>query len=133
MELTIVLTVAALYVVERAIVEWRRHVLSTMPYDKYRETPEWKAKRERKKKQARYRCQVCNSPEELQTHHRTYERLGYELVADLTALCRRCHHGVTDMLRGRRYALLAPRMADTVFSIQRPVVLFDHSRAGASS
>ena len=28
----------------------------------------------------------------LEVHHRTYERLGEELASDLTVLCNRCHH-----------------------------------------
>lgn len=110
-----------------------------MNYRRYISSDKWRRSPARlgELQAAGFRCRTCNAAaaatDPLEVHHRTYERLGYELVADLTALCRRCHHGVTDMLRGRRYALLAPRMADTVFSIQRPVVLFDHSRAGASS
>lgn len=44
----------------------------------------------------------------LEAHHWTYERFGSEIDGDLTALCRTCHHGVTSMLRARRYAALGP-------------------------
>ena len=38
------------------------------------------------------RCQVCNTDKSiLDTHHRTYERLGRELDGDLIVLCRDCH------------------------------------------
>jgi 5-methylcytosine-specific restriction endonuclease McrA len=83
---------------------------------------------------AGFRCRTCNASaatDPLEVHHRTYERLGRELVGDLTALCRKCHVGVTDILRGRRYALLSPMTADIVTSVVRPAILFDHSRAGA--
>jgi replicative DNA helicase len=40
---------------------------------------------------AGHRCQVCNSPDKLDVHHRTYERVGQEQLDDLTVLCDRCH------------------------------------------
>ena len=85
---------------------------------------------------AGFRCRTCNAPagaDPLEVHHRTYERLGRELVGDLTALCRKCHFGVTEILRGRHYALLSPMTADIMTTVIRPAVLFDHSRAGARS
>ena len=36
-------------------------------------------------------CLVCNSPDDLVAHHRSYARLGHELLADLATLCRDCH------------------------------------------
>jgi 5-methylcytosine-specific restriction endonuclease McrA len=84
-------------------------------------------------KAAGFRCRTCNASDSLEVHHRTYERFGRELMSDLTTLCRRCHLGVTDILRGRRYALLNLRTVDTVLSGHQPMVLFDYSRAGASS
>jgi hypothetical protein len=65
--------------------------LQTMPYQEYLETPEWKTLRDQKLKQAQFRCQLCNSPKELNVHHRTYERRGIEELGDLIVLCRRCH------------------------------------------
>jgi hypothetical protein len=40
---------------------------------------------------ADHRCQVCYSPDNLHVHHRTYARLGAELLSDLTVLCKVCH------------------------------------------
>jgi hypothetical protein len=51
----------------------------------------WQAKRAARLELAGHRCEVCNSPHEIQVHHRTYERWGNELVSDLLALCRTCH------------------------------------------
>jgi len=48
------------------------------------------------KSRAGGRCQVCNSPDGLEAHHRTYERLGDELPGDLTCLCRKCHQIFTE-------------------------------------
>lgn len=45
------------------------------------------------KDRAGHRCQVCNSPHDLQAHHRTYTNRGREMehLNDLICLCRRCH------------------------------------------
>src|SRR4051812_24840716 len=37
-------------------------------------------------------CARCPQTNSLQLHHKTYERLGRELDADLELLCKRCHH-----------------------------------------
>jgi hypothetical protein len=42
---------------------------------------------------ARYRCQRCQARQDLQVHHKTYERLGRERDDDLEVLCDSCHHG----------------------------------------
>lgn len=75
-----------------------------------------------------YRCRACFAAEAeapLEVHHRTYQRLGHELVGDLTTFCRECHHAVTDALRRRRYALIQPKIVDTVPLFERPAPLFD--------
>ncbi len=60
-------------------------------YEKYLQSTLWFNKRNESKARANYRCQLCNSPERLEVHHRTYERLGNELPEDLTVLCNDCH------------------------------------------
>ena len=82
---------------------------------------------------AGFRCRLCNglgNESRLEVHHRTYERLGCERPADLTTLCQPCHHGVTDMLRRRRYASRRPRTADVIPAIENASPLFDPSRKG---
>jgi phage terminase large subunit GpA-like protein len=37
------------------------------------------------------RCEHCGRQTTLHLHHKTYERLGRELIADLELLCARCH------------------------------------------
>jgi len=69
-------------------------------YAEYLKTDYWHAVTLAVKAKAGYRCQVCNSPHDLQAHHRTYEHRGSELdhLDDMTCLCRRCHsifHGAT--------------------------------------
>ncbi len=47
---------------------------------------------------AQERCQVCYSPDDLDVRHRTYARLGHELVSDLTVLCATCRGRYADRL-----------------------------------
>ncbi len=60
-------------------------------YDAYLKTEHWQKMRTLALDRALQRCQVCNSPDALDVHHRTYDRLGHELPEDLTVLCGRCH------------------------------------------
>jgi len=60
-------------------------------YADYRQTERWKMLASDTKARAGGRCQICNSPDNLEAHHRTYERVGDELPGDLTCLCRECH------------------------------------------
>lgn len=70
----------------------RQIALRFMPYSEYLETPEWKALRAMKLRDAEWRCQVCNAADrQLNVHHRTYDRRGAEHLSDLTVLCRPCH------------------------------------------
>lgn len=61
-------------------------------YHSYLASLWWKEQRDKALEYAGYRCQLCNSPDELNVHHRTYERLGCELPQDLTVLCKTCHY-----------------------------------------
>ena len=74
-------------------------VFGAMPYREYLETDHWRLKAEGAKDRASNRCQLCNSNNNLQAHHRTYERRGCESHNDLTVLCDECHkkfHNITD-------------------------------------
>ena len=68
------------------------HILQ-MPYKDFLQTPYWKAISQKVMKKANYKCQLCNSNENLNVHHRTYEHHGYELyhINDLICLCQDCH------------------------------------------
>lgn len=65
--------------------------LKSMPYKDYLQTDHWKTLRKRKLKQARYKCQICSSKEDLNVHHNTYENRGCEEDEDLVVLCKQCH------------------------------------------
>jgi len=64
----------------------------------------WREIREQCLARDGYRCRLCNSPDDLQAHHRTYERFGREELHDLTTLCASCHDVVTDHQRRTRFA-----------------------------
>lgn len=65
--------------------------LGGIDYQQYIQSPAWKRKAARAKARSGHRCQVCNSPDNLEAHHRTYERLGHERPGDITVLCAECH------------------------------------------
>jgi hypothetical protein len=73
------------------LIAHRNGVLRSMSYAEYLQTPHWAARRDATLKAAGGRCRVCNSPDELNVHHRTYERFGDEADDDLLVLCRPCH------------------------------------------
>ncbi len=68
--------------------------IRSMDYDDFLETPYWKAISYHKKRQAGFRCQLCNSDGYLVTHHRDYKRAyGWEIenLSELIVLCDSCH------------------------------------------
>lgn len=60
-------------------------------YQEYMRSPQWKRKRHQVLTYWNNRCGMCYNPGKLQVHHRTYERLGSELITDLIPLCVDCH------------------------------------------
>jgi len=60
-------------------------------YEVYLMSTHWKQFRLKILKGWDYRCCWCNSPEKLDVHHRTYERLGKERLNDCVVLCHECH------------------------------------------
>ena len=66
--------------------------LRRMPFDEYRSTPEWQARRFDTLSRAGHRCQTCRRQDlRLDVHHNTYENYGDERLRDLTVLCEDCH------------------------------------------
>ena len=61
--------------------------LRTMPYADYLKTPEWCRRRAVQLMLADHRCMLCNSPADLEVHHRSYANLGAEKRYDLIVLC----------------------------------------------
>ena len=68
-------------------------------YQNYIHSPEWVAKREKVLIFWGRRCALCNSPERVEVHHRTYDRLGQELLTDLIPLCDTCHERHHEFMR----------------------------------
>jgi len=82
---------------QRKLTAWQEErarnieALRTMPYSEYLQTDHWREVRRRAQKRAGFRCEICNNPEGIQVHHRTYERRGEERNDDLIVLCENCH------------------------------------------
>ena len=60
-------------------------------YHEYIKSEVWRQKRDNVLVFWSGRCAICNSPDNIQVHHRTYERLGQERLSDLIPLCDDCH------------------------------------------
>jgi predicted HNH restriction endonuclease len=77
-----------------------------MNYKAYLKTPAWRKRANACIKAAGNRCAVCNSPDYLQAHHRTYENIGNEQPGDLTCLCDRCHRLFSHVMPDEPYSWL---------------------------
>ena len=74
-------------------------------YPAYLKTEHWNKVREAALERADYRCQLCNSNQSVQVHHRTYENIGAERDCDLFVLCDECHedfHKIKEERENRR-------------------------------
>jgi hypothetical protein len=75
-----------------AVHSGRQRELEAMSYREYLRTPEWRTTRAAALERAGYCCALdVTHTEDLEVHHRTYERIGRELAIDLVVLCRPCH------------------------------------------
>lgn len=76
----------------------RLNELGFQTYNDYLAGPHWADFKARYKQSDRpNRCVVCQVTD-YELHHHTYERLGSELLTDVTPLCRRHHEKVHKML-----------------------------------
>lgn len=66
-------------------------------YKTYLQTKHWHDLRKRIFERDGYCCTRCYCAARLEAHHLTYERLGHELLSDLTTLCNRCHRQIHEM------------------------------------
>ena len=60
-------------------------------YNKYLQSEEWKAMREKILERDNYLCQGCMDEKATEIHHFTYENAGDELMWELVSTCARCH------------------------------------------
>lgn len=72
--------------------------LSATAYHEYLRSAEWRVVKRLALDNAGGRCELCNSTEALNVHHRTYDRVFREVLSDLTVLCRGCHAKFHDKL-----------------------------------
>lgn len=83
---------------EHLDVDKRQREARAMPYEEYLKTEYWRMTRRAALRHYGKQCGRCGSAEDINIHHRTYERLGAEELADLEVLCRSCHaqeHGIS--------------------------------------
>lgn len=76
-------------------------------YNAYVASAAWHVLRELALVRDDRRCRACDSPDDLEVHHRRYPPFGrwdLDAVAALTTLCGDCHDCLTSALRARRYA-----------------------------
>jgi 5-methylcytosine-specific restriction endonuclease McrA len=60
-------------------------------YNKRISSPQWKNMKRDVAKMRGNKCERCESQFNLALHHKTYERLGKELLSDLELVCEGCH------------------------------------------
>lgn len=65
--------------------------LRAMSYSDYLQTPHWRAVRDGALNRADGHCQICGHDQDLEVHHNSYKRRGYERSSDLVVLCSTCH------------------------------------------
>ena len=61
-------------------------------YEAYRRTPRWQVKRSKVMIRAKGLCEGCLDAPATVVHHLSYANIGDELLFQLVALCRPCHH-----------------------------------------
>lgn len=64
---------------------------STGNYKEYLDSEQWQRVRSQRVSMDSCKCVRCGSGKNLQVHHKTYERRGFEHLDDLETLCERCH------------------------------------------
>jgi hypothetical protein len=69
--------------------------IKSMPYNEFLKTPYWKLISWHCKRKHRFTCLMCNSKENLQTHHKDYKFHGQEHTVwgfqNLICVCDKCH------------------------------------------
>ena len=66
-------------------------------YHEYLQSSQWQEIRDKLFEARGKQCNRCKSLQNIQVHHKTYDRLGQEKLTDLEVLCSACHqkeHGV---------------------------------------
>ena len=88
----------------------RAALVASLPYEEYVLTPEWRQRRAEAIERAGHACMAdAAHTHGLEVHHRSHERRGHELEADLVVLCAACSGRDADV--GRVDLLLRARPA----------------------
>jgi len=66
--------------------------INFIDYKKYLKSDYWKEIKNQVLERDDNRCRLCNSKNDLQVHHRTYNNLENERLEELTTLCKKCHY-----------------------------------------
>lgn len=61
-------------------------------YNKYLKSAYWNEIKEQVLERDKHRCRLCDSSDNLQVHHRTYDNLHNEDLEELITLCKKCHY-----------------------------------------
>lgn len=79
--------------------------LKKIKYESFLQTLYWQVISWKVKKLANFRCKICNSPDNLNTHHRsyTYHGLEHRHLKDLICICNKCHELFHNIKHGRIY------------------------------
>lgn len=71
-------------------------------YKRYIKSPQWKMVCKRYWAAYGRKCQACASRKNLHVHHKSYDRFGREMLADLAGVCDSCHRAIHAAHRANR-------------------------------
>ena len=93
-----------------------------MDYITYLQTPHWKQKRLDAIKYYFGKCCLCNSKDNLDVHHKSYNNLFAEPISDLIVLCRSCHNGQHEEVRRIKKDALEKSMEEDIITLEPKIV-----------
>lgn len=74
------------------LTKWgEKYGLDFKSYEDYLQSDLWIQKRNMALSALGDQCQICKSKKGITVHHVSYDRIGKELIEDLSALCKSCH------------------------------------------
>lgn len=83
-------------------IEKMHRITDSRLYTIYIDSDKWRCVREQKIFEAGNKCFNCESRNNLQVHHHSYNSLGNEAMTDLTVLCSECHLLLHDLRKARK-------------------------------
>ena len=79
--------------------------------ERYYRSDKWKLLKFKRMSIKGSNCELCNSTDNIELHHLTYERLTNEHLSDVILLCRNCHQKQHDYYGYDRTTLYTPLIA----------------------